>query len=161
MAICRCRLSLLLDSRFLSPDSDLFFWLQHWGLPVAHSKKEWLSSVHAISTLPVCIMLLARPDSQFLCCTRVYFFVIFCSLSFSHILLAVICMQLVYVLCTRSGSPYNVMHLSSCKLSPLAFTVSGFVCVLLLYLPIQTHSVCNVWYAIACHSCDVKEERLQ
>jgi len=38
MAICRCRLSLLPNSQFLSLDSDLF-WLQQWGLPVVHAEK--------------------------------------------------------------------------------------------------------------------------
>ena len=42
-------------------------------------QKRWLSSVHAISTWPAacaglaCAACLARPDSQSLCCTRVYF----------------------------------------------------------------------------------------
>jgi len=43
-------------------------------------QKRWLLSVHAISTWPAacagpaCVHhALARPDSQFLCCTSVYF----------------------------------------------------------------------------------------
>ena len=45
---------------------------------------------------------LARPDSQFLCRTRVYFCVIFCGARFSHILMTVMCIQLVHILHVHS-----------------------------------------------------------
>ena len=82
MAICRCCLSLLSDSQFLSLDSDLF-WLQWWGLPAVHVNLKKLARVllsfHAICIWlavcagPACVQhALTRPDSQFLCCTQVY-----------------------------------------------------------------------------------------
>ena len=80
-----------------------------------------LSSVHAISTRPaVCVgpacvqHALARPDSQFLCCTRVYFLYDIWEIqlhSDDRHVHACNCSTF----CTRtySGSPYNVMHSTS------------------------------------------------
>ena len=66
--------------------------------PPTVSHFQLLCSVCSTSLCTSRFSSLARPDSQFLCCTRVYFCVIFCGLRCSHILVTVICMQLVYVL---------------------------------------------------------------
>jgi len=53
------------------------------------------------------VYILDWPDSQFVYVC--YFFVIFCGLRFSHILLTVICMQLLHVLHVHSVRPAPTM----------------------------------------------------
>jgi len=66
---------------------------------------------------PACVHhALARPDSQFLCCTCLSytFCVISSGLRFSHILMShVHATGSTLYTCTHSGSPYNVIHSSS------------------------------------------------
>ena len=91
-------------------------WLQWWGLPVAHGKKDgFICPCYLHMTCSMCRSrtsqcaepasvqhALARPDSQFLCCTRE---LLFCDLRFSHILMTVMCIQVVHVLHMHSLSP--------------------------------------------------------
>jgi len=133
MAICRCRLSLLPNSWFLSLDSDLL------ATAMGATGSAWQkTSVHAFSTGPAacagpaCVQhALSRPDPQFLCCTRCTFCVIFYSLRFRHILITVYaCNWSGPRIC--SGLPYNVMHSSSIIWFVCMWCILH-ICVLLLY----------------------------
>ena len=104
MAICQCRLSLLPDSRFLSLDPQI---LLATAMRANGGAGPLICPCHLHMTCSVCWTILCascfRPDSQFLCCTRVYFLCdIFYGLRFSHILVTVICMQIVYILHVHS-----------------------------------------------------------
>jgi len=114
MTICRCRLSLLPDSQFLSLDSDLSGSDRNGGYQQRMSTwKSWLQCFHYsipspydlqhVLDQPVCSMLwlgLTRSSCVVRVCTGSYTFLgdRSCGLRFSHILMTVMSMQLVHIL---------------------------------------------------------------
>ena len=118
MAICQCGLSWLPDSRCLC--WSLNSSIARWRLPVAHEKKmaRVLTSVHAISTTcslcwtSLCSMLVYSNQAR-LTVPEYTFYVIFCGLRFSHILMTVKCMELFHVLCM-----YSVRLAPQCRAFP-------------------------------------------
>ena len=97
------------------------FWLRCWGLmhvkpECFHLSMPFPHNLQRVLDQPVCNMHIAsyRPDIQFLCCTRVYFFVCaMISVAWGSVRQSRACNCSTFCTCTRSHLPHNVMHSSS------------------------------------------------
>ena len=116
----------------LLPDSQCLCWslnssIAWWRLPVAHVEKDGYSAVicpcHLHDLQPVLDQpvrsMLVYYKQAWLTVPVYMFYVIFCGLRFSHILMTVKCMQLLHVLCV-----YSVRLAPQCR----AFSSIIYVC---------------------------------
>ena len=117
----------------------------HLSMPFPHNLQRVLDQ-------PVCNMHIAsyRPDIQFLCCTRVYFFVCaMISVAWGSVRQSHACNCSTFCTCTRSHLPHNVMHSSSNNSilvdhqpeSQMAYCIS------------TSADVGQMWYHCSLHSC--------